>query len=56
MMRVYILLAGTLNNVAVIMILFYRSCLFNLCSVTTSTQNPSNWQDWQVYEAKEQIM
>ena len=34
-------LAGTRNNVAVIMILFYRSCLFNLCSVTTSTQNPT---------------
>ena len=34
------ILAGTRNNVAV-MILFYRSCLFNLCSVTTSTQNPT---------------
>ena len=34
----YILLAGTRNNVAVI-IAFYRACLFNPCSVTTSTQN-----------------
>ena len=28
------------------MILFYRSCLFNLCSVTTSTQPYCNWLDW----------
>ena len=33
-----IILAGTRNNVAVI-ISFYRACLFNLCSVTTCTQN-----------------
>ena len=38
----YIILAEseTCNNVAVI-ILFYRLCLFNLCSATTSTQNPT---------------
>ena len=28
------------------MILFYRSCLFNLCSVTTSTQPYCNWLNW----------
>ena len=36
-----IILAETRNNVAVIMILFYLLCVFNLCSVTTSTQNPT---------------
>ena len=38
MYYIYYILAGTRNNVAVI-ISFYRECLFNLCSVTTCTQN-----------------